>query len=159
MKYSNCAKCGCSLQDFSMAIANKHFDPFSKPNYILGSINISLCWTHRFGNPSLKWCHSRVLYHQQPPSPASHAASSSFPAPYLHPATELTNHLLLGQDPQLSSISASQAKAALESNGPLSVCGSGAAFAQGEAPTHPPQFSSGAGKPLAAATQVEAPMH
>lgn len=72
-----------------MAVANKHLDPFSKGNYILGSINMSSCWTHGFGNPSLRWRHSQVLYHHQQPFPASHAASSHLPDPYLHRATEL----------------------------------------------------------------------
>lgn len=72
-----------------MAVANKHFDPFSKANYILGSINMSSCWTHGFENPSLRWRHSKVLYHHHQPFPASHAASSHLPDPYLHRATEL----------------------------------------------------------------------
>jgi len=86
MKYSNCAKCGGGLQDFSTPVANKHFDQFSEANCTLGSTKVSLCWIHGFGSPSLRWCHSRVLYRQQQPSPV---ASRSFPVPYLHPVTEL----------------------------------------------------------------------
>lgn len=62
-------------------------------------------------------------------------------------------------DTPLGSFSTSQAKTALESNGCSSTCGSGPVFAQGEAPTHPPQFLTQGSKGVGGCPMAGCPMH
>lgn len=124
-----------------MAVANKHLDPFSKGNYILGSINMSSCWTHGFGNPSLRWRHSQVLYHHQQPFPASHAASSHLPDPYLHRATELAlTTCSWARTPCSALFQHRKPKWRWSATVAHLHAGQGQLL-RSEAPTHPPRFS------------------
>lgn len=56
MKYSNCTR--WALAGTILAWLWKYV------LYITRSFNMPLFWTYRFGNPLLRWCHSRVGYIQ-----------------------------------------------------------------------------------------------